>query len=286
MKEKELTQDSAEKSPLSAMSIERGRKEGDIPKKFYRNINEAELFMLWRDQEVPMGRALPDNADSDAPREPLLIHWFDKPLQIRNQRMAFLELDASNIEKDKISSGDMRFQLPIRGYDRHDVSYSPRKQKEFYIQQRIKKSDLKIYVTNVLKEVVAELRKKTKKEVEDTVWWGDNDWDRIDPDTRQQIAFNFKYEFGEDPINYPPCLRVVSSGDDGETTDKQKWVYLDNIDNGKKVLFMQVERFRAVLDQQDKFYEWIESLPTADWTSLLRKPDLLFKPLIGEPQDQ
>jgi len=239
--------------------------------KYYRQILDAELFMIWRDGELPMV-ATSDNEDSDAEPNTVTSFWFDSPTKVRSSRGIIIEVDASRLPQ-KPQAGKMRYRRYPTDLEVNDAVLRGRpvptvkhfEAKEYYISSRLKRVDLQIYIEDISKTIFADWRKKweqAKKEESYPGW--ENAWVYGivgDRDYADFIASLFKHEFGADEINWPPnVFRQVNK--DFDTSDKESemtnegWVRLE------PGIYIEEKRMVKICNQLIEFFKWVESLPS------------------------
>ena len=80
-------------------------------KELYRNINAGQLYMLWRDGELPRGISRYNHKSTSTPGR-LMTYWFDQPAKLELPAPSPMNLNALiqlNTEKltENIAKGKM-----------------------------------------------------------------------------------------------------------------------------------------------------------------------------------
>lgn len=212
--------------------------------KFYRQITDGELFMLWRDKELPFVLVEKDE-DTDAKNGDIRTFWFKhtEPIQLTLFRNAYLELSPEKVDASKLEKGHMRFDID-HSYDNDSPSYY--KTPEYYLKQKVKLEDVTVFIEEYWKKVVYKKYLDIIKSLDkDDIW--------VLPDEIGDLfAEIINHEYGENlPVNVIKESSLVSNKNHVVTISS-------SIGNNYS---LKEETARNILKQIGEFLSWIQTLP-------------------------
>ncbi len=233
--------------------------------KLYRNCTTEELFLLWRDQELPMGQPNAKSTDSDAEQK-LTTFWFTEPTSFRLGRDAYLEIDLQKVPKEQMTEGDMRMSRVTEDYD-SNKNFLEEKVREVYVNQRVSLRDLAIRVDQVLQKTAEHILREISQANEDLDFIN-NMYSR---ELSEMIFDILVYEFGNHPNNFPKgqfMLKQFGSKTNTEPGFTELFYFGIGIDRDPelidKVLYVRVDELRKYLTSLCDFCTWVLTIPVVD----------------------
>lgn len=261
-------------------------KEKELPEKLYRNVSWEEIFMLWRDKELPLG-AFPGSEDSTAEANQIAHFWFAKPFQFLRDRTFFLEIEPTSLsEPQKIKESVMTFRVMDEFPD--DLAYTdsivrktaPPKVKpgfeatmrEFTISERIPQEKLNCFTSSkhFIKYRLDDLKKfQRKADFEYTPMnWGPELFE--DGSFRGLLVQALKSEFGEDYRSLSIFKTETAPKEESSNFEmnlyrnKDKhWFIFDQDVSESEVEYTLIMRdfFLKALQKMIDFFTWCQDLP-------------------------
>lgn len=152
MGEKPQVRDQSVKTEEPAVeSISGRRPEKEFKEPLYRSVSVGELFMLWRDKELPLG-IVHESQDSDARPNTLRTFWFKQPVLLKYSD-ALLEKVSTEAGMQSVigEEGIMRFRFD-HGWEDYDGTWHKKivhyEIPEVTIAQRLKLEQIRVRLSD------------------------------------------------------------------------------------------------------------------------------------------
>lgn len=251
--------------------------------KLYHSTSLAELFLVWRDDEMPMTVAWPYCSDSDAEPDSVQTYWFKKPIDVAGGgclgRGIFLEITRNEIEEENISEGEMRFQEFSEDYDGNTTKRN-RRLDEVYVKERIPLDKIKIYVTKEQKEEIVGQKQRLQSYIKDVK----KGWQPSLTEDNDLISKLKDYEFGRD--NFPDQYRTMKQDSYSGWVQLKKYS-LNSVETEPqyrgRVLEVNPDFFLKLAAKILDFYDWALTLPNASEKSKHKEMDLPYE-VVSDPE--
>ncbi len=292
--------------PKEEQLKEKESKEKRVPERLYRNISFEELFLIWRDKEIPLG-AFPGSADSEVDAGSVGTFWFSKPINFLPTRRFYLELKTENLQDEEgVRESIMTFRVPKTyptSLQRDDFALGRTtelkvypgfeiKLPEFFVPERITLSNVKPFVDSYFFESVLSQHESMIQ----SFWFYKRPEDFIDVSyegtslceygIQTEISNLLRAEFGADFFSASFFRRqkvLRENENDFLLKNYKEWAVFERIENSEEqeiefILINKKDLFK-ILDQLKEFYKWCKTLSKSS-EFLPKKDELAITPIL------